>query len=1069
MSAARQERKVVTVLFADLVGFTSRAETMDPEDVDALLSGYHRRVRGELERYGGTVEKFIGDAVMAVFGAPVAHEDDPERAVRAALAIRDWARDEEGLEVRVGINTGEALVKLGVRPEAGEGMASGDVVNTAARLQAAAPVNGVLVGETAYRATDDVIRYEPAEPVQAKGKAEPVRVWEAVEPRSRLGVDVVQTGAPLVGRQRELELLAGALARARQEREPQLVTLVGVPGIGKSRLVYELSQVVERDPDLIVWRQGRSLPYGEGVTYWALAEMIKAQAGILETDGADEARAKLHLAVAGLVGDEAEARWLESRLQPLAGLVSDGRADSEGREERFAAWRRFLEAIAERDPTVLVFEDLHWADDDLLDFVDHLVEWAAGVPLLVVGTARPELLERRTGWGGGKPNALTLSLSPLSDDDTARLIAALLERSVLPAEQQADLLARAGGNPLYAEQFVRMLVERGSDDLPMPETVQGIIAARLDALPEEEKALLQAAAVLGKVFWLGAAATVAEADVREAEARLHALERKEFVRRERRPSVGGEAEYAFRHLLVRDVAYGQIPRAARAEQHRLAAEWVESLGRHEDHAEMLAHHYVSALELARAAGQEASRLEAAARRALREAGDRARALHAYGAALRFYQSALELWPQGELGRGQLLLRLGEILTFHEHYGPRTPQALTDARDALLVEGNLAEAAEAEILLGMSAYDAGFGSEAAEHTLRAVELAEQLGPVRSKAFVFGWSANRFVAAGIPPERAVVLAAEGAAIARSLAHPELQANALNSLGICRVLNGDYEGGVASLEEALALAMEVSPFQAVRAYGNLASILSERGELRRARELHEQGLELARAFTVGFARWLALELVLDRYHAGEWEEAEAEIEAELLTSDASPFFMEGVVRGVRGHVLLARGDLAGAVAEVERGLELARGAMEHQALCPALGDYAFCLLEAGRTVEAERAADELAGIVREGLSDLPHYWFLDLAFVLSQLGRGRELRSLASSSPVRTRWMEAALLYAEGGLDAAAEVLDDMGARPAEAYVRLKAGDEASVRRALEFWRSVGATRYVNEAESLLAASA
>ena len=827
----KQERKVVTVLFADLVGFTSRAETMDPEDVDALLTSYHSRVRGELERYGGTVEKFIGDAVMAVFGAPVAHEDDPERAVRAALVIRDWAREEEGLEVRIGVNTGEALVKLGARPEVGEGMASGDVVNTAARLQSAARVNGVLVGETTYRATDAVIQYGDADPVAAKGKAEPVPVWEALEPRSRFGVDVVQTGAPLVGRERELELLNGALARARQEREPQLVTLVGVPGIGKSRLVYELSRIVDADPDLIVWRQGRSLPYGEGVTYWALAEMVKAQAGILETDDTAESEVKLNAAIAALVPEESESRWLEGHLRPLAGLASEAQSDAEGREERFAAWRRFLEAVAERDPAVLVFEDLHWADDDLLDFVDHLVDWASGVPLLVVGTARPELLERRPAWGGGKPNALTLSLSPLSDEETARLIAALLERAVLPAEQQADLLARAGGNPLYAEQFARMLVERGSEEIPMPETVQGIIAARLDALPSEEKALLQAAAVLGKLFWLGAVCSVGDVERQEAGRRLHALERKEFVRRERRPSVAGELEYAFRHLLVRDVAYGQIPRAVRAQQHRLAAEWVESLGRSQDHAEMLAHHYLSALELTRAAGLETATLETPTRLALREAGDRARALNAFAAARRYYEAALDLWPESAPGRGHLMLHLGDVLNVHEHEHASTRRVLAQARDALLEEGDDGEAAEAEILLAMNFYDAGLGAEAAEHTARAVERAEKLSPTRSKAFVLGFAANRFITAGIPPGRAVELASEGAAIARSLGQLDLQANALNSVGVCKVINGDYDGGIESLGEALALALEASPFQAVRAYGNLASVLAERGELARA----------------------------------------------------------------------------------------------------------------------------------------------------------------------------------------------------------------------------------------------
>jgi class 3 adenylate cyclase len=509
----QRERKVVTVLFADLVGFTSRAESLDPEDVDAILRPYHDRLRSELERHGGTVEKFIGDAVMALFGAPVAHEDDPERAVRAALAIRDWARDESELEVRIGITTGEALVALGARTEAGEGMASGDVVNTAARLESAAPVNGILVDETTHRATRDRIAYTEADAVAAKGKSEPVPVWEAQEARSRFGVDIVQTGAPLVGRLRELDLLIGALGRAREERSPQLVTLVGVPGIGKSRLVFELSGVVEADPELLYWRQGRSLPYGEGVTYWALAEMAKAHAGILETDSPEDAQRKLAEMVESL--PHPPERLFEN-LRPLVGLGADAEMAAD-RSERFAAWRGFFEALAEQRPTVLVFEDLHWADDDLLDFVDHLVDWASGVPLLVVCTARPELLERRPGWGGGKSNALTLTISPLSDDDTARLLAGLLERAVLPAETQASLLARAGGNPLYAEQFARLLAESGGEELPLPENVQGIIAARLDGLPPEEKQLLQDAAVLGKVFWLGAVRAVGDLERTEAE------------------------------------------------------------------------------------------------------------------------------------------------------------------------------------------------------------------------------------------------------------------------------------------------------------------------------------------------------------------------------------------------------------------------------------------------------------------------------------------------------------------------------------------------------------------------
>src|SRR3954451_23920013 len=510
--AAREERKVVTVFFADLVGFTGRAEQLDPEDVRAMLSPYYGRLRSEIERFGGNVEKFIGDAVMAVFGAPLAHEDDPERAVRAALAVREAVRELNDadpaldLHVRIAVNTGEAVVALDARVSEGEGMVAGDVVNTAARLQTAAPVDGILVGEMTYRATERAIEYAESAPVEAKGKSEPIPVWEALEARARFGVDVAQRGgATLVGRREELDLLLDTLSRAERERVPQLLTLVGVPGIGKSRLVWEFAEAVDADPELVVfWRQGRSLPYGEGVAFWALGEMVKAQAAILETDSAEIAEAKLGETVPEFIPDETTAGWLSSHLRPLVGLAEEGEAGGDRRDEAFSAWRRFFEALAERRPLVLVFEDLHWADDNLLDFVDYLVDWATDSPLLVIGTARPELLERRPGWGGGKPNATTMSLSPLSEEDTARLISSLLEETVMPAEKQALLLSRAGGNPLYAEEYARMVAERGmalTDEAPLPETVQGIVAARLDALSAEEKTLIQDAAVIGKVFW----------------------------------------------------------------------------------------------------------------------------------------------------------------------------------------------------------------------------------------------------------------------------------------------------------------------------------------------------------------------------------------------------------------------------------------------------------------------------------------------------------------------------------------------------------------------------------------
>src|SRR4051794_24008445 len=632
-SPPREERKVVTILFTDLVGSTARAEGLDPEDVRATLSSYYAQLRADLERFGGTVEKFIGDAVMAVFGAPVAHEDDAERAVRAALAIRDSIGEE--LQIRTAVNTGEALVALGAKPGEGDAMVAGDVVNTAARLQGAAPVNGILVGEGTYRATRHVIDYREAEPVEAKGKAEPVKVWEAVGARARFGSDVEQKlRTPLVGRERERSLLADALAHARTEQSAQLVTLVGVPGIGKSRLVAELFQITESDPDLISWRQGRSLPYGERVSFWALGEIVKAHAGILESDDTATAEEKLAAMVEALSEDERERDWLTRHTRPLVGLEGAERTE---REEAFAAWRRLLEAAAEQRPLVLVFEDLHWADDGLLDFVDHLADWATTVPLLIVGTARPELLDRRPGWGGGKRNAFTLSIGALSDEETAVLLQRLLDRPVLDAAAQQAVLQRAEGNPLYAEEYARMLAEHADGALPLPETVQGLIAARIDGLAPDEKALLQDASVIGKVFWPGA---LPGADDRT----MHALERKEFIRRDRRSSIAGETQYAFLHALVRDVAYGQIPRAERADKHRRAAEWLAALAGDpsEDHAEMLAHHYRGALTLGEAAGIDTTALRDPARQAFADAAQRAFSLSAGQAALDSARAALAL-------------------------------------------------------------------------------------------------------------------------------------------------------------------------------------------------------------------------------------------------------------------------------------------------------------------------------------------------------------------------------------------------------------------------------------------
>jgi class 3 adenylate cyclase/tetratricopeptide (TPR) repeat protein len=860
---AREERKVVTVLFCDLVGSTARAEGLDPEDVRALLSRYHSRVRAELERHGGTVEKFIGDAVMALFGAPVAHEDDPERAVRAALAIRDFARA-EGTELRVGIITGEALVALGARPSEGEGMASGDVVNTAARLQTAAPVNGILVGAATYRATRNVITYRELPAVLAKGKAAPVPVWEAVEGTSRFGVDVEHHAhAQLVGRERELGVLRDALDRARHERVPQLVTLVGVPGMGKSRLIYELSRIADTDPELITWRQGRCLAYGDGVAFWALAEVVKAQAGILERDTETEAAGKLRAAVEDALPDASDARWVESHLRPLVGLETEEGLGGDRRGEAFAAWRRFLEALAEQRPLVLVLEDLHWADEGLLDFVDELVDWLSGVRLLVVCSARPELLERRPGWGGGKLNASTLGLSPLSQEQTAVLISNVLERSLLPAEIQQALLERAEGNPLYAEQFAQLYLERGStDDLPLPETLQGIVAARLDGLSADAKALLQDAAVIGKVFWTGAL----RRDARDATPLLHALERKGFLTRQRRSSVESEGEWAFAHMLLRDVAYGQIPRGDRARKHRATAEWIESLGRPDDHAELLAHHWSSALGLAHAAGQDADDLATRTRMALRAAGDRAFSVNAYPAAATYYGDALALWPEEDEQRPQLLYRLADALYIADD--ERAEAALEEARDALLGSGNHETAAGAEISLSRLWWQRGQNDRARVHETRAQELVgtdRSLAAARVLAFV-----ARTRTIGGDPEEGLRLATEALEMAEALGVEELIAHSLATIGLAKVYLGDPTGEQDEVR-ALEIAIAVNSPVAGSIANNVAVQAVFSFEWRRAGELYEEGLRIAeRLGDASSTRWLRGQVAQIALVLGRWDES-------------------------------------------------------------------------------------------------------------------------------------------------------------------------------------------------------
>ena len=1068
--AAREERKVVTVLFCDLVGFTAKAEQLDPEDVRAILGPYHTRVRSELERHGGTVEKFIGDAVMALFGAPVAHEDDPERAVRAALSIRDFAA-EEGLELRVGITTGEALVSLDASPSEGEGMASGDVVNTAARLQSAAPVNGILVDGTTYRSTRQRIEYGEAPPVEAKGKTEPVPVWEAIAPRSRFGVDVAhEARAALVGREQELDVLRDALRRVRQSRTSQLLTLVGVPGIGKSRLLYELRLMVEADPDIITWRQGRCLAYGDGVTLWALGEIVKAQAGIHEQDPPVEAAAKVRRAVEAVFDDEADARWVESHLLALVGLGSESELGGDRRGEAFSAWRHFFEAMAEQRPLVLVVEDLHWADESLLAFVDELVEWVTDVPLLVVATARPELLERRPGWSGGKLNATTLALSPLSDEQTALLIGHLLDRPLLAADSQRVLLERAGGNPLYAEQFAELFLEQGSAEaLSLPETLQGIISARLDGLPHEEKELLRDASVVGKVFWTGSL----RREQGEAVAALHSLARKAFVRQQRRSSVEGESEFAFAHALVRDVAYGQIARADRAEKHRHTAEWIESLGRPEDHAEMLAHHWSSALALAEATGAATDELAERVRVASRAAGDRAFALNAFATAAAHYANALAHSEQNDGDRPELLFSLARALFVAGDV--RAENALEEARDALVECGDRETAAESEAFLAQMVWFRGQQDEVFPHLHAAEELIEGAEASPGVTRVLAWSARYEFLAG-DKETGLRRAEEGFAMAERLGLDDLRVHALTTIGSAKEFLGDPTGR-RDLERAIEIGRTANSPMVSGALNNLAVVL-DTTDARHVEQLQRESLHEAERFgDANLMRFMRGNLIPMWWILGEWNEALAAADGFIAECEqGSPHILEGPSRQFRGYIKLARGHRDEGLGDFTRALELARKTPDDpQFMVPALVRNAWANLRVGRVSDARSAFAEAIPHLRRNPFARP--WTLpEVALELGETAATREILAGLPPSP----GYKAMVAVLDGDFEEASELYAGAGILLFEAEARLRAAEqlltagrraegEVELEKALTFYRSVGATLFIQRGEALLAKSA
>jgi class 3 adenylate cyclase len=641
-----EERRVITVLFVDLVGFTARAEQLDPEDVRAILTPYHDRVRREIESFGGVVEKFIGDAVMAVFGAPTAYGDDAERALRAAFAVRESVRQtneddpELELHLRLAVNTGEAIVSLDARPALGEAMVAGDVVNTASRLQQVAPLDGIVAGRETYAATRAAIEFEPMAPVEVKGKTDPVEVWIAIRALTAAGERPI-SGA-LIGRTRELDALAGIWDRVAAERTPHLVTVFGPAGVGKTRLGLEFTRIVEELGGRTV--RGRSLPYRESSAYGAFAAHVKQFCSIFESDTVELGLEKLTTTTADMFATD-EAATVATHLAILLGY--DTTRQVEDRETLFLSVRRFIEGVAKDRPTMLVFEDVHWADAGLLLLIEFLAAQLHDLPLLVLTLARPELLDSRPGWGGGLLAYSAVRLGPLTDEEAAELARQRLPELAEDAahDRLAALLETAGGNALFVEQLAATMAEAPprTADVPLPTTVKGLVAARLDALPAAERRLLLDAAVGGKVFWRGALET--PEDGAELGELLGALERRDLIRREAVSSIENDEQYAFTHVLIRDVAYELLPRARRQQRHADLARFLEQ------------------------ATAEVGEATAATARHWRDSGDRGRAIDYFVAAaeqaergwakeqaLALYREALKLVPQEDEAMRSLLRR-----------------------------------------------------------------------------------------------------------------------------------------------------------------------------------------------------------------------------------------------------------------------------------------------------------------------------------------------------------------------------------------------------------------------------
>jgi class 3 adenylate cyclase/tetratricopeptide (TPR) repeat protein len=1029
-----EERRVVTILFVDLVGFTERSDRADPEDVRRTLVPFHAGVKSDLERFGGTLDKFIGDAVMGVFGAPVAHEDDPVRAVRAALqilrTIEELRRNDPTIAVRIAVNTGEAVVSFGTGPQVGEAVA-GDVVNTTSRMQGLAPRDSIVIGEATLRAVRHRFETEPLPASMVKGKATPLEVWRIVGERAESTADLGRT--TFVGRRMELDQLLGMFERAKRTSMLQLVTLMAEPGIGKTRLLEEFRLLVR---DRCRWLNGRCVPYGEAVTFAPVAETVKDVAGIRPGEDQRRAGETLSAFVDGFEADRAEGDWLVSSLKPIIGIEQAVDETTIHPRETAQAWARLLSSAA-GEALVIELEDLHWAEAALVELIDGVADALARWPVLLLCTARPEFLERHGDWGAGRTNATTMALGALSEGETAELLRVLLAEITLPATARGAVLERAGGNPLYALEFARMVAEATATPMPgelgTPESVQAVIAARLDRIPASLRAMVQDASVIGESFWPGAIAWLEDRSESDVNAEVEELVRRGIVESHDVSAFHGQPEYGFTHALIREVAYGRLPRAERARRHCSAGAWVEGAAgdRAEERAEMLARHFAAAVELADAAGEpevaEAARVPAVTW--LIRAGEHAMRVNPAGA-FAMLDRAVDIAEDGSRDRAL-------ALSLSARAGRRS--GLADPREVLRrYEGSLSIYRSLGDVLGMGSALTSVGSQlgaigesprSGEMLAEAVRVLEAASPGRELARAYAYRAEEEMFAG-RVRHSMEFADRALDLVGRTGNDELVVMCLHIRGDARCSLGD-PAGLDDLRRALRLAEQA---------GNAADVVTSQSYLSdwlwamegpAAGLVHaEEGTTIAeRRGVVDQGLWTKAGAVALRFDLGDWDRAIGACDEILAVgSERLDRALLAVARTMKSRIAGLRGRSEEAD-DPETLLALARPVAELHALCPALAVAAELAIADGRRSAAAAYLEEFASVTHGVAAEYRESRLASVARCCVESGvPSLAQRMMEESGGVVRRdrlnvlSARATLAEAAGGAEAAAELYSD-----------------------------------------------